>query len=54
VIDVDDPAHARGVSAMLLYTGDGPPAVGSFRDRFVLTPEGWRFAERCGSLSFGS
>ena len=53
VIDVDGPARARGVSAMLLYTGDGPPAVGWFRDRFVLTPDGWRFAERHGSLSFG-
>lgn len=52
VIDVEGPATARGTSAMLLFTGDGPPLVGSFHDRFCLTAGGWRFAERRGSLAF--
>lgn len=52
VIDVEGPATARGTSAMLLFTGDGPPLVGSFHDRFSLTEHGWRFAERRGSLTF--
>lgn len=52
VIDVIDDASAKGESAMLLFTGDGPPKVGSFQDRFVRTDAGWRFAERRGSLTF--
>lgn len=52
VIDVEGPATARGTSAMLLFTGEGPPLVGSFHDRFCLTAGGWRFAERRGSLTF--
>ncbi len=52
VIDVESPTTARGTSAMLLFTGDPVPLVGSFHDRFVLTAEGWRFAERRGSLLF--
>lgn len=52
VIDVESPTTARGTSAMLLFTGDPAPLVGSFHDRFVLTSEGWRFAERRGSLIF--
>jgi hypothetical protein len=52
VIDVDSATSARGVSAMLLFTGAAAPIVGSFHDRFVLTPDGWRFAERRGSLTF--
>lgn len=52
VIEVEGPATARGTSAMILYTPDGPPLVGSFHDRFALTPEGWRFAERRGSLAW--
>lgn len=52
VIDVESETTARGTSAMLLFTGDGAPLVGSFHDRFVLTEEGWRFAERRGSLTF--
>nr|WP_295662023.1 nuclear transport factor 2 family protein [Polymorphobacter sp.] len=54
VVDVDSPTAARGESAMLLYTGPGAPLVGSFHDRFVLTPDGWRFAERRGSIVFGA
>ncbi|WP_338468324.1 nuclear transport factor 2 family protein [Novosphingobium sp. ZN18A2] len=52
VIDVEGPATARGTSAMVLFTGDGEPKVGSFHDRFCLTEDGWRFAERRGSLTF--
>lgn len=52
VIDVETETTARGTSAMLLFTGDGAPLVGSFHDRFVLTADGWRFAERRGSLLF--
>lgn len=52
VIDVISPTQAVGESAMLLFTGEGAPKVGSFHDRFVLTAAGWRFAERRGSLTF--
>ena len=54
VIDVESTESARGTSAMLLYAGEDRPLVGSFRDRFILTPDGWRFAERHGSLTFRS
>lgn len=53
VIDVESATAARGSSAMLLFTSaDGPPLVGGFEDRFVLTEKGWRFAERRGTLTF--
>jgi hypothetical protein len=52
VIDVESYEHASGESAMLLFTGFGPPLVGSFHDRFVLTRDGWRFSERRGTLLF--
>ena len=52
MIDVISPTQAVGESAMLLFTGEGAPKVGSFHDRFVLTAAGWRFAERRGSLTF--
>lgn len=53
VIDVKSATAARGRSAMLLFTSaDKPPLVGGFEDRFVLTDEGWRFAERRGTLTF--
>ena len=54
VIDVESATSARGTSAMLLFTGEGAPLVGSFHDRFCLTDDGWRFAERRGSLTFKS
>jgi hypothetical protein len=38
---------------ILLFTGkEGPPLIGSYRDRFVLTPDGWRFSERRGALTW--
>jgi len=53
VIDVESATAARGSSAMLLFTSaDGAPLIGGFEDRFVLTEQGWRFAERRGTLSF--
>lgn len=52
VIDVESDSTARGTSAMLLFTGEGAPLVGSFHDRFIMTDDGWRFAERRGSLIF--
>ena len=53
VIDAESATAARGTSAMLLFTGGPVPLVGGFTDRFVLTAEGWRFAERRGTLDFG-
>lgn len=53
VIDVESATSARGRSAMLLFTSaDKPPLVGGFEDRFALTGDGWRFAERRGTLTF--
>ncbi|HEX4051531.1 MAG TPA: nuclear transport factor 2 family protein [Steroidobacteraceae bacterium] len=52
VVEVESSSAARGESAMLLYSGPGVPIVGSFHDRFALTDEGWRFAERRGILHF--
>ena len=52
VIDVESPVAARGTSAMVLFTEGGTPLAGSFHDRFELTADGWRFAERRGSLAW--
>lgn len=52
VIEVVSPTEARGESAMILLQPDHPPLAGSFHDRFVLTGDGWRFAERRGSLAW--
>ena len=52
VIEVLGPDRAEGESAMLLFTGEGTPKVGSFYDRFVRIDDIWRFAERRGTLSF--
>ena len=52
VIDVEDHASARGTSAMVLFTEGGVPLAGSFHDLFVWTADGWRFAERRGSLAW--
>nr|WP_246343968.1 nuclear transport factor 2 family protein [Sphingobium jiangsuense] len=52
VIDVLSEDEAVGESAMLLFTVDNASKAGSFHDRFVRTGEGWRFAERRGSLTF--
>lgn len=64
VVTVEGPAEASAESVILLFTGSDPgdgglpvrdpagPLVGTYRDRFRLTEEGWRFAERRGALSF--
>lgn len=44
---------AAATSQILLFTGAGqPPLVGTYADRLARTPDGWRFAERRGSLDF--
>jgi ketosteroid isomerase-like protein len=60
IIDVDDAARAHGQSRILLLSAtrpaqDGvvakvaePPVPGVFRDKFTLTEDGWKFAERRG------
>lgn len=52
VIDVIDRDRARGYSAVALFLADDLVKIGSFDDAFVRTAEGWRFAERHGSLTF--
>jgi hypothetical protein len=64
LVTLDGEERARAVSQILLYTGTaaddgGPPIlsassplVGTWEDTLVKTPEGWRFAERRGSLDF--
>ncbi|GAA0320280.1 hypothetical protein GCM10009087_33240 [Sphingomonas oligophenolica] len=61
VVTVEDAMSASAFSMILLFTGAivedglpvaGAPLVGEYRDRFALTPEGWRFSERRGALSF--
>jgi hypothetical protein len=64
VVTVDGPDSASAYSVILLFTGsvdpegglpardEGPGLVGSYRDRFVRTADGWRFAERRGGLAF--
>lgn len=58
-IDVVDADNATGLVYLTLYRGDGPgphPAipdlVGEYRDRFVRTDEGWRFATRTAAAAF--
>ncbi len=52
LIDVDDATHATGRSRILLLSGGAAaPVPGMFRDRFILTDTGWKFAERRGTLS---
>jgi len=52
VVDVEDADHARAFSVIVLYQGEAAPLVGTYTDRLVRTPEGWRFAERVGGLDF--
>jgi hypothetical protein len=46
----DDPAHATGRSYFLLVGGWGPDHWGIYRDRYELTPEGWRFSYRRATM----
>jgi len=65
VVDVaPDGLSATATSNILLFVADAaedgglpiqkptPPLVGSYHDRLVATADGWRFAERRGSLDF--
>ena len=52
VVDAEDADHARAFSVIVLYQGEAAPLVGTYTDRLVRTPEGWRFAERVGGLDF--
>jgi hypothetical protein len=63
LLDVIDADHACGTVYLTLYRHDGEPGrtesplngpqmVGEYRDRFVRTPEGWRFEERELELDF--
>lgn len=52
VVTVVNDTEARGESAMALFLSNEVCKVGRFEDRFVLTPAGWRFAERRGTLTF--
>jgi ketosteroid isomerase-like protein len=64
VVDVVSETEATAFSAIILYQGEpasdgglpvqsaNSPLIGWFRDRIVLTREGWRFAERVGGLDF--
>ena len=46
-------SSAEATSQILLFTSaDKPPLVGTYADRLAQTAEGWRFAERRGSLDF--
>ena len=64
VVTVESETEASAFSVILLFSGkpqadgdlpvrdEAPPLVGTYQDRFVLTGEGWRFAERRGGLTF--
>ena len=64
VVDVIDEDHAEGCVYLTLYRHDGeegralspmedqPVLVGEYRDRFVRTADGWRFADREIGVSF--
>ena len=64
LVEVIDADTARARSVIVLYMGDvaqdgglpvqdaNSPLVGTFTDLCVRTPDGWRFAERIGSLDF--
>ena len=64
VVTVESRDAASAQSMILLFSGtvatDGglplldkkPALIGEYRDRFVRTADGWRFAERRGALSF--
>ncbi|WP_296681026.1 nuclear transport factor 2 family protein [Novosphingobium sp.] len=52
-VSIQCSTQASAVSQILLFTSaEGRPLVGSYNDRFELTSEGWRFAERRGSIDF--
>jgi hypothetical protein len=52
VIQVINAQEASGECAIALFLAEDKVKVGSFNDRFRLTEQGWRFAERRGTLTF--
>jgi hypothetical protein len=60
LVEVEDAQRAQARSRILLLSGTRPqdgsalplevkaPLPGVFRDRFLLTPQGWKFSERRG------
>jgi hypothetical protein len=62
LVEVQDEEHAQARSRILLLSGTRPqdagalplelkaPVPGVFRDRFLLTPQGWKFSERRGAF----
>ena len=66
VVEVIDEDHAEGITYLSLYrliTEDakdplkvlpleGPAAIGHYTDKYVRTPDGWRFASRVLSFAF--
>ena len=52
VIHVIGEREASGECAIALFLAEDRIKVGTFNDRFRLTEQGWRFAERLGTLTF--
>lgn len=66
IVDVIDEDHAEGVIYLTLYREvseeardpsnvlglQGPAGVGHYTDKYVRTPEGWRFASRVLEFAF--
>lgn len=63
LIDVVTPDEAESTCVFTLYRADGiepgsiartttPAMVGDYVDRFVRTPEGWRFSHRRAEVAF--
>jgi ketosteroid isomerase-like protein len=55
LVDIEDAASAAGRSRILMLSSARgaavtAPSAGTFRDRFRLTADGWKFSERCGAL----
>ena len=51
-VDVEGDLATASSQIMLFTAAAQPPLVGSYADRLVRTPDGWRFVERRGSLDF--
>ena len=64
LVEVVSESEATARSVIVLYMGDAAeggglpvqdaksPLIGTYTDRIVRTAEGWRFAERSGTLDF--
>jgi 3-phenylpropionate/cinnamic acid dioxygenase small subunit len=54
-VTVENSNRATATSQILLFTAaETVPLVGTYADVFLNTDDGWRFAERRGSLDFGT